>query len=146
MREIDVNVVTSTVKQMCIDANYELSSDMKAALSDAQEKEESELGKKIFSQLQENLRIARDDQIPICQDTGMAVFFIKVGQDVHLVGGSLTDAVNEGVRRGYTEGFLRKSVVSDPLILCQCLCGGIADARRGLLNRCPAEPATWRSC
>jgi fumarate hydratase subunit alpha len=116
MREINVSEVTNAVKNMCIDANYELSSDMKKALLDAQNKEESELGKKIFSQLQENLEIASADRIPICQDTGMAVFFFKIGQDVHFVGGDLTDAINEGVRQGYTEGFLRKSVVSDPLI------------------------------
>ena len=116
MREIDVAQVTEAVKKLCIDANYELSQDMKAALLDAQSKEESELGKQIFSKLQENLKIAKDDQIPICQDTGMAVLFVKIGQDVHFVGGNLTEAINEGVRQGYTEGYLRKSVVSDPLI------------------------------
>lgn len=116
MREVDVKDITQAVRDMCIDANYELSSDMKEALCDAQGKEESDLGKKIFSQLQENLKIAEEDKIPICQDTGMAVFFIKIGQDVHFVGGNLTDAVNEGVRQGYTQGYLRKSVVGDPLI------------------------------
>ncbi len=116
MREIDVSEVTRAVKKLCIDANHELSSDMVNALKDAQSKEESPLGKQIFEQLSENLDIARNDRIPICQDTGMAVFFIKVGQDVHFVGGDLTGAINEGVRQGYTEGFLRKSVVSDPLI------------------------------
>lgn len=116
MREIDVSEITRTVRQMCIDANYELSEDMKKALETAQANEESELGKKIFSQLQENLRIAKEDEIPICQDTGMAVFFFKIGQDVHFVGGNLGDAINEGVRLGYTEGYLRKSVVGDPLI------------------------------
>ncbi len=116
MREIDVSEITKAVKEMCISANYELSSDMKKALGDARNKEESELGKQIFSQLEENLEIAKNDKIPICQDTGMAVFFFKVGQDVHFIGGNLTDAVNEGVRQGYTEGFLRKSVVSDPII------------------------------
>ncbi len=116
MREIDVSVITKAVKEMCIKANYELSSDMKSALGDAGNKEESELGKKIFEQLEENLEIAQNDQIPICQDTGMAVFFFKVGQDVHFAGGNLTDAINEGVRQGYTEGYLRKSVVGDPLI------------------------------
>lgn len=116
MREIDVKDITETVRDMCIQANYELSSDMKRALSDAQNKEESELGKKIFSQLQENLDIAKDDRIPICQDTGMAVFFFKIGQDVHFVGGDLTEAINEGVKQGYTEGYLRKSVVGDPLL------------------------------
>ncbi|WP_330370190.1 fumarate hydratase [Butyrivibrio sp. MC2021] len=116
MREIDVKQITETVKNMCIDANYELSEDMKKALLDARDKEESELGKKILCQLQENLEIAASDRIPICQDTGMAVFFFKVGQDVHFVGGSLQDAINEGVKLGYTEGYLRKSVVGDPLI------------------------------
>ena len=116
MREIDVSEITRAVRQMCIDANYELSEDMKKALETAQANEESELGKKIFSQLQENLRIAKEDEIPICQDTGMAVFFFKIGQDVHFVGGNLGDAINEGVRLGYTEGYLRKSVVGDPLI------------------------------
>ncbi len=116
MRQIDVSEITAAVRDMCISANYELSSDMKKALSDAQGKEESELGKKIFAQLQENLDIAKNDRIPICQDTGMAVLFFKIGQDVHFEGGSLTDAINEGVRQGYTEGYLRKSVVGDPLI------------------------------
>ncbi|WP_029231485.1 fumarate hydratase [Butyrivibrio sp. VCB2006] len=116
MREINVAEVTKTVRQMCIDVNYELSEDMQAALKKAQNEEESELGKTIFSKLQENLVIAKEDQIPICQDTGMAVFFFKIGQDVHFVGGNLTDAINEGVRQGYTDGYLRKSVVGDPLI------------------------------
>ena len=116
MREIDVAQITEQVAKLCIEANHKLSPDMERALCDACGKEESPLGKQILTQLQENLKIASEDMIPICQDTGMAVFFIKVGQDVHLVGGSLTDAVNEGVRRGYTDGFLRKSVVSDPLI------------------------------
>ena len=116
MRDVDVSEVTKVVRQMCIDANYELSGDMQKALDDARDKEESELGRQIFSQLQKNLDIAREDQIPICQDTGMAVFFVKVGQEVHFVGGNITDAINEGVRQGYTEGYLRKSVVGDPLI------------------------------
>ena len=116
MREIDVAQITEQVAKLCIEANHKLSPDMEQALCDACNKEEAPLGKQILSQLQENLKIAGEDMIPICQDTGMAVFFIKVGQDVHLTGGSLTDAVNEGVRRGYTDGFLRKSVVSDPLI------------------------------
>ncbi len=116
MREIDVKEITNVVRQMCIDVNYELSEDMKKALLTAQNKETSKLGKQIFSKLSENLQIAKEDQIPICQDTGMAVFFFKIGQDVHFVGGNLTDAINEGVRRGYTEGYLRKSVVGDPLI------------------------------
>jgi fumarate hydratase subunit alpha len=116
LREIDVAVITDVVREMCIDANYQLSADMQAVLNGAVVKEKSELGKKILSQLQENLHIAAKDQIPICQDTGMAVFFVKVGQDVHFKGGTVTDAINEGVRRGYKEGYLRKSVVGDPLI------------------------------
>ncbi|WP_026651352.1 fumarate hydratase [Butyrivibrio proteoclasticus] len=116
MREINVQDVTEVVKQMCIDANYHLSNDMKMAISNAEQEEESPLGRQIFSQLKENLQIAEEDMIPICQDTGMAVFFFKVGQDVHFTGGSLADAINEGVRQGYTEGYLRKSVVKDPLI------------------------------
>jgi len=116
MREINVSEITQVVKDMCISANYKLSPDMQRALDKAKNEEESELGKKIFAQLQENLEIAENDQIPICQDTGMAVFFFKVGQDVHFVGGNLNDAINEGVRQGYTEGYLRKSVVGDPLI------------------------------
>lgn len=116
MREIEVKQITEAVKKLCIDANHFLSKDMEDALSKAQSAEESELGKKIFAQLRENLDIAGKDMIPICQDTGMAVLFVKVGQDVHFVGGDITEAINEGVRRGYTEGFLRKSVVSDPLI------------------------------
>lgn len=116
MREINVSEITQVVKDMCISANYKLSPDMQRALDKAKNEEESELGKKIFAQLQENLEIAENDQIPICQDTGMAVFFFKIGQDVHFVGGDLNDAINEGVRQGYTEGYLRKSVVGDPLI------------------------------
>ncbi len=116
MREISVALITEEVRNLCIDANHKLSPDMEKALCDAQEKEISPLGKQILGQLQENLAIAGEDMIPICQDTGMAVFFVRVGQEVHFTGGSLTDAINEGVRRGYTEGYLRKSVVSDPLI------------------------------
>ncbi len=116
MREINVSEITQVVKDMCISANYKLSPDMQRALDKAKNEEESELGKKILAQLQENLEIAENDQIPICQDTGMAVFFFKIGQDVHFVGGDLSEAINEGVRRGYTEGYLRKSVVGDPLI------------------------------
>ncbi len=116
MREIPVSEITETIKNMCIDVNHELSPDMRKALAEGASKEESPLGRQIFSQLEENLKIAKEDRIPICQDTGMAVFFIKVGQEVHFTGGNLTDAVNEGVRRGYTEGYLRKSVVGDPLI------------------------------
>ena len=116
MREINVSEITEAVKNMCIDANYALSDDMKKALESAQKEEVSELGKQIFSQLEENLEIAANGQIPICQDTGMAVFFFKSGQDVHFTGGNLGDAINEGVKQGYTEGYLRKSVVGDPLI------------------------------
>ena len=116
MRTIHVDKVTENVREMCISANYFLSEDMDRKLKEAEEKEESPLGRQILGQLQENLKIAGEDQIPICQDTGMAVIFLEVGQEVHFEGGNLEDAINEGVRRGYTEGFLRKSVVSDPLI------------------------------
>lgn len=116
MREINVAQVTDAVKNLCINANYELSIDMQAALKNARLNEESELGKQILDKLDENLKIAKEDRIPICQDTGMAVLFVKIGQDVHFAGGNLTDAINEGVRQGYTEGYLRKSVVGDPLI------------------------------
>lgn len=116
MKEINVNLITEQLKEMCIEANHFLSDDMKAALVQGKKEETSELGKKILDQLQENLVIAADDMIPICQDTGMAVVFVEIGQEVHLVGGNLEEAINEGVRRGYIEGFLRKSVVSDPII------------------------------
>ena len=116
MREIDVKDITTAVKEMVIDANYHLSPDMEKVLNEKASTEKSELGRSILSQLQKNLQIADADKIPICQDTGMAVIFIKVGQEVHLVGGNVTDAINEGVRQGYTEGYLRKSVVGDPLI------------------------------
>ena len=101
---------------MCIEANHFLSKDMDAALKKATAEETSELGKKILDQLQENLKIAGEEMIPICQDTGMAVFFVEIGQDVHFVGGNLEDAINEGVRQGYVDGFLRKSVVKDPIL------------------------------
>ena len=114
MRKIKAEDIIENVKEMCIEANLELQPDMKDALISAQEKETSEIGKKILSDLEENLEIAKADQIPICQDTGMAVVFVEIGQNVK-VKGSLTDAINEGVRQGYTEGYLRKSVVSDPL-------------------------------
>ncbi len=116
MREIDVKTVTENIKEMCIEANHFLSDDMKECLTNAVESEKSELGKKVLNSLEENLKIAREDMIPICQDTGMAVIFIKIGQDVHFTGGNLEEAINEGVRRGYIDGFLRKSVVNDPLI------------------------------
>ena len=115
MRTINVNEITDQIKEMCIEANHFLSKDMKAALDKAKASEESPLGCQILGQLQENLQIAGEDMIPICQDTGMAVIFMEVGQEVHFEGGSLTDAVNEGVRRGYVDGFLRKSVVKDPI-------------------------------
>lgn len=116
IREIDVQELTDTIKEMCIQANHYLSPDMDLAMKQAAETEESELGKKILNQLQENLQIADKEMIPICQDTGMAVLFVEIGQDVHFTGGNFTEAVNEGVRRGYVDGFLRKSVVKDPLI------------------------------
>lgn len=116
MRELDVKVITENIKEMCIEATHFLTEDMKNVLDDSVTKEESPLGKQILQQLQENLQIAGDEMIPICQDTGMAVVFIKVGQDVHLTGENIEDAINEGVRQGYTEGYLRKSVVKDPII------------------------------
>lgn len=115
MRTISVSEVTDQIKEMCIEANHFLSKDVKAALEEAAKAEESPLGCQILEQLKDNLRIAGEDMIPICQDTGMAVIFLEVGQDVHFEGGSLEDAVNEGVRRGYVDGFLRKSVVKDPI-------------------------------
>ena len=116
IRTVQTEIITETIKKMSIEANYSLSSDMVKAMRKAEEKEESVLGKQILAQLQDNLEIAASDMIPICQDTGMAVVFLEVGQDVHFEGGSFEDAVNEGVRRGYTEGFLRKSVVGDPIL------------------------------
>ena len=115
MKEINIQEVISAVRDMCIEANYGLSDDMRSALDKAAATDSSELGRSILSQLQKNLKIAGEDQIPICQDTGMAVVFVELGQDVHITGGSLEDAINEGVRRGYTEGYLRKSVVGDPI-------------------------------
>lgn len=116
MRSVDVSVITKNIKEMCIQANHFLSEDMDKAMKNAVETEEAPLGKQILTQLQENLKIAGEDMIPICQDTGMAVVFVEVGQEVHFEGGSLTDAINEGVRQGYVEGYLRKSVVGDPII------------------------------
>ena len=115
MKTIECARITETVREMCIEATHFLTSDMEAALNQATEQEESPLGKQILSQLQENLKIAGEDMIPICQDTGMAVLFVKMGQDVHITGGSLADAIQEGVRRGYVEGYLRKSVVEPVL-------------------------------
>ena len=116
MREIEVQKLTDNIRDMCIEAVHELSPDMLDVLQSACESEKSPLGKKILEQLQENLKIAKEDRIPICQDTGMAVVFLEVGQDVHFTGGNVENAVNEGVRRGYVEGYLRKSVVGDPII------------------------------
>ena len=116
MRSVDVSIVTKNIKEMCIQANHFLSEDMDIAMKNAVETEKAPLGKQILTQLQENLKIAGEDMIPICQDTGMAVVFLEVGQVVHFEGGSLTDAINEGVRQGYVEGYLRKSVVGDPII------------------------------
>ena len=115
MRTIQVNEITRNIREMCIEANHFLSPDMEKAMKNAVQREESPLGRQILEQLQENLRIAGNDMIPICQDTGMAVIFMEIGQDVHFEGGSLEEAINEGVRQGYTEGYLRKSVVADPL-------------------------------
>ena len=116
IRTIQTDEITKNIKEMCIQANHYLSADMDAAMKHAADTEQSELGKKILHQLQNNLKIADEEMIPICQDTGMAVIFLEVGQDVHFEGAAIEDAVNEGVRQGYTEGFLRKSVVGDPLI------------------------------
>ena len=116
MRELSVNVITENIKEMCIEANHYLAPDMKAVFEKSHASEESVLGKQILSQLMENMDIAEKDMIPICQDTGMAVVFIEIGQEVHFVDGLLEDAIHEGVRRGYIEGYLRKSVVGDPLI------------------------------
>ena len=116
MREVNVDKVTENIKEMCIEANHFLTDDMKKVFKNAVASEKSPLGKQVLNQLNENLDIAANDMIPICQDTGMAVVFINVGQDVHFTGGNITDAINEGVRQGYVEGFLRKSVVNDPII------------------------------
>jgi len=116
IRTIRVEEITKNIKEMCIEANHFLSPDMAEAMKCAEKNEEAPLGKQILEQLQENLKIAGEEMIPICQDTGMAVVFLEIGQDVHLEGGALEDAVNEGVRQGYVEGYLRKSVVGDPLI------------------------------
>lgn len=115
MRTVSVEEITNHISEMCVEANHFLSEDMKKVFAGAAAREESPLGRQILNQLEENLQIAGSEMIPICQDTGMAVVFMKVGQDVHIEGGNLTDAVNEGVRRGYVDGFLRKSVVRDPI-------------------------------
>ena len=116
MRTIAVDLVTDSIREMCIEANHFLSRDMRQALDNAAQADRSPLGRQILAQLQENLQIAGEDMIPICQDTGMTVVFIEVGQEVHFEGGSLEEAIHEGVRRGYRDGYLRKSVVKDPLI------------------------------
>ncbi len=116
MRIINTDEIIKNVSEMCIEANFELSDDIKNKIIDSYSKEENELGKNILKQLDKNMEIAKNEMIPICQDTGMAVVFMKIGQDVHVEGMSLTDAINEGIRKGYTEGYLRKSVVSDPVI------------------------------
>lgn len=116
MKTISVQRITDTIQEMCIEANHFLSEDMKCSLTKAHEEEKSPLGKQILGQLAENLAIAGEDMIPICQDTGMAVIFMEIGQEVHFVDGNLEEAINEGVRRGYVEGFLRKSVVGDPIL------------------------------
>lgn len=116
IRTINVDKVTENIREMCIEANHYLTPDMKKRLDEAVQGEESPLGRQILEQLEENLNIAGNDMIPICQDTGMTVVFMEIGQDVHFEGGNLTDAVNEGVRQGYAKGYLRKSVVKDPLI------------------------------
>lgn len=115
MRTVQTSEITENIREMCIEANHFLSRDMREVFDQAAEKEESPLGRQILEQLKENLQIAGDDSIPICQDTGMAVIFLKIGQEVHFEGGSLAEAVNQGVREGYTDGFLRKSVVKDPI-------------------------------
>jgi len=116
IREIKVDEVTILVAKLCIEANYYLSEDMKSVLEKSREEETSQIGKRVLDQLKENLEVAAKEQIPICQDTGMAVVFMEIGQDVHFTGGNLEEAVQEGIRKGYQEGYLRKSVVSDPLI------------------------------
>lgn len=116
MRTVHTDQITEAIKEMCIEANLVLSKDVESRLCGAKEKETSELGQKILSQLEENMKIAKDENIPICQDTGMAIVFLELGQEVYLEGSYLEDAVNEGVRKGYAEGYLRKSVVGDPLL------------------------------
>lgn len=115
MRELNVKEITCALREMAISINHQLSPDMCELLNNSDSKEESPLGKQILGQLKENMQIAKDEMIPICQDTGMAVVFAEIGQDVHLIGGNLEDAINEGIRQGYVEGYLRKSVVADPI-------------------------------
>lgn len=127
IRELDVAEITAAVRELCMEANYDLPDDVYAALQVGKEAEESSVGKAIFDQLIENADIARRERVPICQDTGFAVFFVKIGQDVHLVGGDFTTAINEGVRQGYVEGYLRKSIAEEP-----------AEARRNTKDNTPA--------
>lgn len=115
IRTVDTKIITENVKEMCIEANHYLSKDMNIAMKNAVTTEKSELGRKILNQLQDNLKIADEEMIPICQDTGMAVVFVDIGQEIHFTGGQLEEAIHEGVRQGYTEGYLRKSVVKDPI-------------------------------
>lgn len=115
IRTVDTKIITENVKEMCIEANHYLSKDMDIAMKNAVTTEKSELGRKILNQLQDNLKIADEEMIPICQDTGMAVVFVDIGQEIHFTGGQLEEAIHEGVRQGYTEGYLRKSVVKDPI-------------------------------
>ena len=117
MREINVETITKTVEELCIDANYNLTADVKKALEEAAEREESPLGREILQDILRNAEIAKGDKVPICQDTGLAVVFLELGQDVKLVGGNLNEAINEGVRRGYVNGYLRKSSVDDPFLI-----------------------------
>lgn len=116
LRTISTSKITENIREMCMEVNVCLSDDVKSALLAGKEKEESTIGKQILGQLEENMQIAKEDRIPICQDTGMTVVFLKIGQDVHIEGGYIEDAVNEGIRQGYADGYLRKSVVSDPII------------------------------
>ena len=116
MREISTEEIIQNIKEMCIEANLKLSPDIEAKIHQAEQEEDSPLGKQIIGQLKTNMEIAQEDKIPICQDTGMAIVFVKLGQDVHITGMDLSEAIHEGVRQGYTEGYLRKSVVKDPLV------------------------------
>lgn len=116
MRTIHTDEIIKEIRQMCIDANLILSEDVKCRIEDAIQTEKSPVGKNVLQQLDENMKIARTENIPICQDTGMAVVFLKLGQDLHIEGMNLEDAVNEGIRQGYVDGYLRKSVVGDPIL------------------------------
>ena len=143
MRTLNVEEISKNIKEMCIEANHFLSKDMDIAMKNAVSTEKSPLGKKILSQLQDNLKIAGKDMIPICQDTGMAVVFLEIGQDVHFEGGNLEDAVNEGIRRGYVDGYLRKSVVKDPILR-----ENTKDNTPGIIhyNICVGMPSPWGRC